>query len=946
MNAEQVVDILVAKAKIIIPHAGLRKLGSLGPGQYEVFGQRVKLELVKRLTGSEAEAAIAQAAGNPLVELVVVTGGRRTLLTDYASGWSENSTQVPVGGSAIQALPDRDRVSFEEVFPSTRAEAMHVALMEAEAREHLAKEKLAARAAVQQSTNSSFSIGSQASLTPNTGSWSLDMSRLEESSIHSARSPSHLQSAQQQVYLQQKPLPASPVLGHRALSPVPDSPALGYRTLGTQQEGPILQSRGLSPMSGLRQGSGASITLPVPVKGGSLNLPLGAGRMARLGGSLTLPMPQQNVRAQTRADSRQRTYSPAPSPMRRAQSPDERLRSISPAPQASDDPLGSPRVVLQWQPARNAYAPQKKQQHDWLLEERDTRSQSPNPRRGAQSPLRMPSLGAPLRDGVIPNSSPTLSMNRSQTPDVRSQTPDMRQQSQPQQASPSRVQVQVQPGPSRFYSMPSSTMRRESSTLNANASPVFSVQTIQGMSSAEAVSSAFPGTSHSQGPLLSPNPPKRPVRKSVTPGPQRWEAGASPESQTSSSPMPFPVPDAPLNSARASYHAASPTSSPHQAYRTLDPGFQSPLRAFRSPEAGFSRSSSTTSPVQTQYRLRVPPHLNASRRSISSQEAPAGRQIARPEVLAAAAQLKTEESSPRGLQGQHEEPMAPPTSVTSLIPVVRSGAGSLRAKINAIHAAHRNGSASSSSTKAQATLLWDAECFSDSQLSYELIRKTPAASLTLPVREPVETRNAYAFGARGNPQYAGVSPELLNAKLLNLRAGIMNRDRSQTFTPGLSRSSSSSSTTDAAQLLDQSGEPVQAPMDEQAQTNAAVDTDQRLELPFSFWKPALEFSGELADLRKQLASGLPSGSYPQTDAASDTESQNELPWTLWQANTELRGELAQLRQKLASTAHRSETLRQRLVEAKSRSQEAMSAIQMLHAVRRVDANPGWQQSTS
>lgn len=85
-------------------------------------------------------------AGGGSASLVVVDGPLRQPLADYLAhtGKNEAWTQVPVVQSALHALPARERVSFEEVFPKSRAEAMQLAVREAGARERFAQERLSA----------------------------------------------------------------------------------------------------------------------------------------------------------------------------------------------------------------------------------------------------------------------------------------------------------------------------------------------------------------------------------------------------------------------------------------------------------------------------------------------------------------------------------------------------------------------------------------------------------------------------------------------------------------------------------------------------------------------------------------------------------------------------------------------------------------------------------
>ena len=68
-------------------------------------------------------------------------------MKDYLLGTDQNALwpQSPVVQSALHALPEDKRVSFEEVFPENRGQAMELAVMEASAREVHAKEQLTGR---------------------------------------------------------------------------------------------------------------------------------------------------------------------------------------------------------------------------------------------------------------------------------------------------------------------------------------------------------------------------------------------------------------------------------------------------------------------------------------------------------------------------------------------------------------------------------------------------------------------------------------------------------------------------------------------------------------------------------------------------------------------------------------------------------------------------------
>lgn len=76
--------------------------------------------------------------------IVVTDGPLRQPLLDYIAHSDENQEyEVPHRISALEAIDEQDRASFCEVYPANRKEAMQVAVLEAEAREALAREVLA-----------------------------------------------------------------------------------------------------------------------------------------------------------------------------------------------------------------------------------------------------------------------------------------------------------------------------------------------------------------------------------------------------------------------------------------------------------------------------------------------------------------------------------------------------------------------------------------------------------------------------------------------------------------------------------------------------------------------------------------------------------------------------------------------------------------------------------
>lgn len=123
----RLVDTLVHQLQSHFPGVSFTRRGA---GEYDVQGRPVRFEVSRNYTGR--------------LEVLVVDGPLRQPLADYVAGKARNEawSQVPAVQSALHALPERRRVSFEEVFPSNRAEAMEVAVMEAVAREQHAQEEL------------------------------------------------------------------------------------------------------------------------------------------------------------------------------------------------------------------------------------------------------------------------------------------------------------------------------------------------------------------------------------------------------------------------------------------------------------------------------------------------------------------------------------------------------------------------------------------------------------------------------------------------------------------------------------------------------------------------------------------------------------------------------------------------------------------------------------
>jgi len=126
----QLVEELLRRAEQAHPRVGFRRIG---PSHIEVRGRKVRLDIAQGSTGSQ--------------ELVVMDGPLQQPLGDYLSGSGLNEAwpESPAVQSALHGLPQAQRVSFEEVYPECRAEAMELAVLEAEAREQHAKEQMTSR---------------------------------------------------------------------------------------------------------------------------------------------------------------------------------------------------------------------------------------------------------------------------------------------------------------------------------------------------------------------------------------------------------------------------------------------------------------------------------------------------------------------------------------------------------------------------------------------------------------------------------------------------------------------------------------------------------------------------------------------------------------------------------------------------------------------------------
>lgn len=124
---EAALDAAVQAIRLRFPQ---QEVAKRGPNLYEVKGRAVKLQLAPGRSG--------------FLEPFVVDGPLKQPLDDYLSGSGRNEAwmEPPMVQSALHALPRPHRVSFEELYPTNRMEAMLLAVMEADARETHAKQKL------------------------------------------------------------------------------------------------------------------------------------------------------------------------------------------------------------------------------------------------------------------------------------------------------------------------------------------------------------------------------------------------------------------------------------------------------------------------------------------------------------------------------------------------------------------------------------------------------------------------------------------------------------------------------------------------------------------------------------------------------------------------------------------------------------------------------------
>lgn len=124
---EAALDAAVQAVRLRFPQ---QEVAKRGPNLYEVKGRAVKLQRAPGRSG--------------FLEPFVMDGPLKQPLDDYLSGSGRNEAwmEPPMVQSALHALPRPHRVSFEELYPTNRMEAMLLAVMEADARETHAKQKL------------------------------------------------------------------------------------------------------------------------------------------------------------------------------------------------------------------------------------------------------------------------------------------------------------------------------------------------------------------------------------------------------------------------------------------------------------------------------------------------------------------------------------------------------------------------------------------------------------------------------------------------------------------------------------------------------------------------------------------------------------------------------------------------------------------------------------
>eukprot|EP00929_Paragymnodinium_shiwhaense_P012886 TRINITY_DN120768_c0_g1_i1.p1 TRINITY_DN120768_c0_g1~~TRINITY_DN120768_c0_g1_i1.p1 ORF type:complete len:890 (+),score=91.76 TRINITY_DN120768_c0_g1_i1:155-2824(+) len=269
---------LYPAAKLKLRHGQATVGGAQPPGaQCDIFdGRTIRTIRVEVGTGL---------AGVP--ELVVVDGPLRQPLVDYVGGRQESEAwQTPVIQSALHVLPEKRRVSFEEVFPETRSQAMEVACAEAEARERHAQEQL----------STSFSISASQSAM-NTSAMNVSTASVPAGLTRSASTPQYSSIA---PLLSGVPSPGPPLRG--ILTPTQPPPSLPKRDV-SPHAAPSPPGSVAFTFRGLMPVRPSSVSRSPPRVRGSLSPTIpGAGVALGLAasmhvppGSLTAPVPSGPV---------------------------------------------------------------------------------------------------------------------------------------------------------------------------------------------------------------------------------------------------------------------------------------------------------------------------------------------------------------------------------------------------------------------------------------------------------------------------------------------------------------------------------------------------------------------------------------------------------------------------------------------------------------------------
>lgn len=184
----------------------------------------------------------------------------------------------------------------------------------------------------------------------------------------------------------------------------------------------------------------------------------------------------------------------------------------------------------------------------------------------------------------------------------------------------------------------------------------------------------------------------------------------------------------------------------------------------------------------------------------------------------------------------------------------------------------------------EATLLWDAECLSDSQLAFELTKNSKQEAQMSGGQMEQVPKNSYLWSqpvmVNPPPMNEGVSPAVLNEKLLSLRASQMGYPpgaaRTRTFSPTSGRlSSSSSATAPPPSAGPWGGE------DEQLNNSYKLDEVPLVIHHQSYQDPHNQDYGP-----------------GRVNALGEERSPSSPTLKMLQANNDLRSELAELRRKL------------------------------------------------